>query len=99
MKDAQIVIHTQELDYLDVHVEDYDWSKTVYGDISEITPKDIPQPLGKYVTLSHYVNAYLYHDMMTPQSIGSPRNKQQLRWLYMEASSLLPGFASIKWWT
>jgi len=40
-----------------------------YGDVSEILPTDTPKPLGKYVTLSHYVNANLpsnvYHDMLT----------------------------------
>jgi hypothetical protein len=28
-------------------------------------PVDIPLPLGKYVTLTHYVDANLYHDMVT----------------------------------
>jgi hypothetical protein len=37
---------------------------TVYGDIEEAIPIDIPLPLGKYVTLTHYVDATLYHDMV-----------------------------------
>jgi hypothetical protein len=105
MKDAQIFICTQEPDYLDVHVEDNDWSKTVYdGDISEIIPKDILQPQGKYVTLSHYIDANLYHNMISGHSVTGilhflnktliywfSKKQATSRWLHMEASSLLPG--------
>jgi hypothetical protein len=37
--------------------------------VKEIIPTDIPEPKGKYVTLSHYFNANLYHDMATGRSI------------------------------
>ena len=30
---------------------------------------DCPKPLGKHVTLSHYVNANLYHDMLSGCSV------------------------------
>jgi len=33
--------------------------------ITEILPKDAPKLLSKYVTLSHYVDANLYHDMLS----------------------------------
>jgi len=69
MKDAAICISIGELDYLDVVEEDYDWKSTVYGDVSKILPKDAPVPLGNFVMLSHYVDANLYHDMLTGRSV------------------------------
>jgi hypothetical protein len=37
--------------------------------VKEIIPTDIPEPKGKYITLSHYFNASLYHDMVTGRSV------------------------------
>jgi hypothetical protein len=37
--------------------------------VKEIIPTDIPEPKGKYVTLSHYFNANLYHNMVTGRSV------------------------------
>jgi len=68
-KDAAICIRTGEPDYLGLDEEQYDWTNTVYGDVSKILPKDAPVPLGRYVTLSHYVDANLYHDMLTGRSV------------------------------
>jgi hypothetical protein len=41
----------------------------VYGKIKELLPKDAPEPLGKYVTLSHYVDANLMHDITSGKSV------------------------------
>ena len=65
-----VCIPSQEPDYSDVPEEDeYDWAKSVYGDVSELIPKDAPVPLGRHVTLTHYIDANLYHDMLTGHSI------------------------------
>ena len=32
-------------------------------------PDDAPEPLGNYVTLTHFVDANLYHDMLTGRSV------------------------------
>jgi hypothetical protein len=69
MKEARIRVLTNELDYSDYQDPGYDWSSSVHGDVKEIIPTDIPEPKGKYVTLSHYFNANLYHDMVTGRSI------------------------------
>jgi len=74
MKDVMICIHTGEPNYSGLKEEEYNWSSTVYGDVSEILPKDAPIPLGRYVTLSHYVDANLYHDMLTGM------NKAPINW-------------------
>ena len=69
MKDAMIRVRTAEPDYSGLPTQYFDWAQAVYGDVSEILPKDAPAPLGKYVTLTHYVDANLYHDMLTGRSV------------------------------
>ena len=69
MKNATIRIRTEEPDYSDIPDFHFDWSKSVYGDPKEEIPKDAPEPLGKYVTLTHFVDANLMHDLITGKSV------------------------------
>jgi hypothetical protein len=69
MKEARIRVLTNEPDYSDYQDLEYDWSSSVYGGVKEIIPTDIPEPKGKYVTLSHYFDVNLYHDMVTGRSV------------------------------
>jgi hypothetical protein len=69
MKEARIRVLTNELDYSDYQDPEYDWSLSVDGDVKEIIPTDIPEPKGKYVTLSHYFDVNLYHNMVTGRSV------------------------------
>jgi len=46
-----------------------DWIHTVYGELNEILPPDVAEPLGEYVTLTHYVNANHMHDITTGKSV------------------------------
>jgi hypothetical protein len=69
MKHAAIRIRVDEPDYSDIPIFDYDWSQTVYGNVKEFKPHDAPKPLGKYVTLTHYVDANLMHDVTTGRSV------------------------------
>ena len=57
-----------EPDYSDLPAKQYDWA-SVYGEVSELLPDDAPEPLGKPVTLMHYVDANLFHDALTGQSV------------------------------
>ena len=69
MNDAKIRIRTEEPDYSAINVPRYDWAKSIYGEVIEEIPKDIPEPLGKYVQLTHYVDANLFHDKLTGRSV------------------------------
>jgi hypothetical protein len=69
MKEARIRVLTNESDYSDYQDREYNWSSSVYGDVKEIIPTEIPEPKGKYVTLSHYFDANLYQDMVTGRSV------------------------------
>jgi hypothetical protein len=69
MKHAAIRIRSEEPDYSDIPKFDYDWSQTIYGNVKECKPHDAPTPLGKHVTLTHYVDANLMHDVTTGRSV------------------------------
>jgi hypothetical protein len=69
MKEARIRVLTKEPDFSDYQDPEYNWSSSVYGDVKEIIPTDIPESRGKYVTLSHYFDANLYHNMVTGRSV------------------------------
>ena len=68
-KSAAIRVRTEEPDFAALPDQDFDWCQTVYGCVKEDIPKDIPEPLGKPVTLASYVDANLYHDMLTGRSV------------------------------
>ena len=42
---------------------------TVYGNVREDIPTDAPEPLGNFVTTTHYVDANLMHDMISGKSV------------------------------
>ena len=69
MDQSTIRFRTDEPDYSDLPDPVFDWDALVYGEISEILPTDAPEPLGHPVTLTHFVDANLYHDMLTGRSV------------------------------
>ena len=69
MRHASIRFRTEEPDFSALPEPHYDWMHTVYGRIKEVIPADLPMPLGKLVTLTHYVDTNLYHDLVTGRSV------------------------------
>ena len=69
MRHATICVRTDEPDFSALPVLTFDWAQSVYGNVKELVPTDCPKALGKHVTLSHYVDANLYHDMLTGWSV------------------------------
>ncbi len=68
-KHATIRVLTDEPDYSVLPEQNYDWDYSIYGKVSESIPDDIPEALGKPVTLTHFVDANLYHDLVTGRAI------------------------------
>ena len=68
MKHAVLRIRTDEPDYSDVPSFEYEWAK-IYGELQEEIPNDAPEPLGNYVTLTHFKDANLMHDLATGRSV------------------------------
>ena len=69
MKHAALQFRTYQPDYSDLPEYCFDWEQAVYGDVKEIIPDNIPEPLGKKVVLTHFVDANLYHDMLSGRSV------------------------------
>jgi hypothetical protein len=67
---AELRVLTNEPNFSDIEeVAEYDWSKSIYGNVRKAVPKDAPEPLGKPVTTTHYQDANLYHDIITGRSV------------------------------
>jgi hypothetical protein len=56
-------------DYSSIGDRDHDWDHSIYEGAREIIPREIPEPLGKSIVLTTYVDANLYHDMITGRSV------------------------------
>jgi hypothetical protein len=68
MKHGALRFRTHDIDFSDLPLKEYDWFP-VYGDTTEQVPDDAPEPLGRAVTLIHYVDANLFHDALTGCSV------------------------------
>ena len=68
-KDGGIRVRTAEPDYSELEETNYNWCESVYGRVEEDIPLDCPEPLGKPVVTTTYVDANLYHDMLTGKSV------------------------------
>jgi hypothetical protein len=69
MRFASIHVRTEESDFFDIPDPEYNWAYAMYGKIKELLPKDAPEPLGKYIALSHSVHAKLMHDITSGKSV------------------------------
>jgi len=64
-----IRIRTETYDYGDVPVQEHDWMYSVYGNVKENIPDGLPEPLGNEVVTTTYVDANLYHDLLSGRSV------------------------------
>jgi Reverse transcriptase (RNA-dependent DNA polymerase) len=69
MKHATVRFRTGIPDYSNMTEQPGNWDYSVYGTNYEIIPKDAPVPKGRKVVFTHYVNANLYHDLLTGKSV------------------------------
>ena len=68
-RDGAIRVRTELPDFSDVPDQQYDWTHSTYGDVKEAVPTDAPEPKGKPVIHSKYVDANLFHDMITGRAV------------------------------
>ena len=91
MRNAMIRTRADEPDYSDLPDLEHDWSRSVYGELSEVLPTDAPLPLGNHVTLTHYVDANLMHDVITGRSVTGILhlvNKTPIDWYTKKQSTV-----------
>jgi hypothetical protein len=68
-KDGAIRFRIGKPDYSDLPDQEFDWMRTVYGHVEELMAKDAPPPLGKEVIVTTYVDANLYHDLISGRAL------------------------------
>ena len=92
--------------------QDFDWTYSVYANVHEILPDDMPEPLGKAVTPTTTMDANLNHCLATGKSWTEglyfvnktpvdwySEKKPQWKQLLMVQSSLLPKQQQNRSWT
>lgn len=78
-----IRVRTEAPDYSSLEHTEHDWAYTVYGNVEESIPSDIPTPLGKPVVVTTYFDANLYHDLTTGRAVTGVLhllNKTPIEW-------------------
>ena len=60
---------THESDYSNLPHREYDWQRTEYSGAKKEIPHDIPEPKGKHVRPTTYVDANLCHDQVTGRAV------------------------------
>jgi hypothetical protein len=69
MRHGAIVIRTDEHDFSNIPKKEYDWFYTVYSGAEEELPRDAPPPKGKRVQTVSWVDANLYHDLISGKAV------------------------------
>jgi Reverse transcriptase (RNA-dependent DNA polymerase) len=69
MRHGVIRIRTELPDYSVIPEKTYDWDYTCYEGAEELIPDDMPRPLGKEVQTTTFVDANLYHDLISGRSV------------------------------
>jgi hypothetical protein len=68
-KSAAIRVRIEESYFSSFPVQEFNWLDKVYANVKEDIARDTPERLGKPVVLVCYVDANLYHDMLTGGSV------------------------------
>ena len=68
-KDYAIRFRTEQPDYSFLPDQDFDWTYSVYSDVHEILPDDMPEPPGEAVTTTTAMDANLNHCLATGKSL------------------------------
>ena len=69
MRHAVIRIRTEEMNFSDMPCKEFDWKYSVYGNPKEEIPSDMPTPRGKRIVTTSFVDANLYHDLVSGKSV------------------------------
>ena len=70
-KHYAIRYRTKEPDYSHLPRQEYEWTTTVYRNVTEEIAEDIPKPSGKRVTTTTYLDANLPNDIVTGKSVAA----------------------------
>jgi hypothetical protein len=68
-RNGAIRVRMEQPEYDHLQDEVYDWAYSVYGNVEESIPPDLPEPKGKGVVTTTYVDANLYHDLTSGRAV------------------------------
>ena len=68
-KDYAIRFRTEQPDYSFIPEQNFDWTYSVYHDVHEMLPDDMPEPLGEAVVTTTTMDANLNHCLATGKSL------------------------------
>ena len=68
-RSACIRIRTDEPDFSDLPVKEYDWARSVYGNARQRMADDAPVPKGKPVLTTTFKDANLCHNLVTGRAV------------------------------
>ena len=68
-KDYAIRFRTDQPDYYFLPDQDFDWTYSVYSNVQEILPDDMPEPLGVAIITTTTMDANLNHCLATRKSL------------------------------
>jgi hypothetical protein len=83
MRQGVICIRTELPDYSIIPEKTYNWDYTCYEGAEELIPDDMPRPLGKEVQTTTFVDANLYHNLISGRSVTGILhllNKTPINW-------------------
>ena len=64
-KDFAIRYRTKEPNYSCLPKQEYEWTRPVYGNVKEEIAKDVPKRLGKRLITTTFLDANLFHEIVT----------------------------------
>ena len=67
-KHCALRFRTDEPNYMNLPDLEYDWTR-IYCNVLEEIPKDAPEPLGKSVSTTIFLDANHLHDLITGRSV------------------------------
>ena len=70
-KHFAITYRTKEPDYSHLPKQEYELTRTLYGNVEEEIPKNIPKPLGNRAITTTFLDANLLHDIVTGKSVAA----------------------------
>eukprot|EP00934_Nitzschia_sp_Nitz4_P004676 Nitzschia sp. Nitz4//scaffold468_size5769//118//5631//NITZ4_009203-RA/size5769-snap-gene-0.0-mRNA-1//-1//CDS//3329552515//4666//frame0 len=91
MKHGAIRIRTEVPDLSDLPDPQYDWDRSIYVGAQEELSASDPPPLGKPVKLISYVDANLFHDLITGRSVTGVlhlANQTPIEWFSKKQSTV-----------
>ena len=69
MRHAATRFRVKKPDLSSIPIPVYDWEKSIYGNVTEEIPNDIPKPYGQPIETICYVDANLQHDVITGRAV------------------------------